>query len=260
RARGLRHGDPDRHRAGGAVHRVHRRQHGEHGGARADGRDRGAEGARLLAAPGVRHAVRRGDPALDARRAARRLRRARDHRLPAPGRRRLEPRARPARQLRRHQHDPGAGAVPGLLRRDAVGRGALVRRRAAAGGADAARGVLSVFLPLRYPLANLAARRTRTLLTVGVVALVVVATTLFSGLVSSLKRTLVATGHERNLIVLRKGSTNDGSSSLPLEAFQALRFFEGVARGPDGQPLASPELVVQPFFRTTSGGRENVPG
>jgi len=115
-----------------------------------------------------------------------------------------------------------------------------------------------VFLPLRYPLANLAARRTRTLLTVGVVALVVVATTLFAGLVSSLKRTLVSTGHPRNLIVLRKGSTNDGSSSLPLEAFQALRFFEGVARGPDGEPLASPELVVQPFFHKPGGGRENV--
>jgi len=114
-----------------------------------------------------------------------------------------------------------------------------------------------VFLPLRYPLANLAARRTRTALTVGVVALVVVATTLFSGLVSSLKETLVSTGHPRNLIVLRKGSTNDGSSSLPLEAFQALRYFEGVARE-GGEPLASPELVVQPFFRTASGGRENV--
>ena len=115
-----------------------------------------------------------------------------------------------------------------------------------------------MFLPLRYPLANLAARRTRTLLTVGVVALVVVATTLFAALVSSLKQTLVSTGHPRNLIVLRKGSTNDGSSSLPLEAFQALRWFDGVARGADGEPLASPELVVQPFFRTTGGGRENV--
>lgn len=115
-----------------------------------------------------------------------------------------------------------------------------------------------MLLPLRYPLGNLAARRARTLLTVGVVALVVVATTLFSGLVSSLKQTLVSTGHPRNLIVLRKGSTNDGSSSLPLEAFQALRFFEGVARGPDDEPLASPELVVQPFFRTLAGGRENV--
>lgn len=115
-----------------------------------------------------------------------------------------------------------------------------------------------MLLPLRYPLANLAARRTRTLLTVGVVALVVVATTLFAGLVSSLQQTLVSTGHPRNLIVLRKGSTNDGSSALPLEAFQALRWFDGVARDANGEPLASPELVVQPFFRTTGGGRENV--
>jgi ABC-type lipoprotein release transport system permease subunit len=113
-------------------------------------------------------------------------------------------------------------------------------------------------LPLRYPLANLAARRTRTLLTVSVVALVVVATTLFGSVISSLQRTLVSTGDPRNLIVLRKGSTNDGSSILSLEAFQALRFFEGVARDASGEPLASPELVVQPFFRSQAGGRENV--
>jgi ABC-type lipoprotein release transport system permease subunit len=113
-------------------------------------------------------------------------------------------------------------------------------------------------LPLRYSLGNLAARRTRTALTVGVIALVVVATSLFSGLVSSLTRTLVSTGDERTLVVLRKGSTNDGSSSVPLEAFQALRHFEGVAADAGGEPLASPELVVQPFFDTKDGGRENV--
>ena len=112
-------------------------------------------------------------------------------------------------------------------------------------------------LPLRYPLGNLAARRMRTGLTVGVIALVVVATTLFGSLISSLKRTLVSTGDARNLIVLRKGSTNDGSSILPLEAFQGVRFFEGVARDANGDPLVSPELVVQPFFKTESG-RENV--
>ncbi len=113
-------------------------------------------------------------------------------------------------------------------------------------------------LPLRYPLGNLAARRMRTGLTVSVIALVVVATTLFGSLISSLQRTLVSSGDPRNLIVLRKGSTNDGSSILPLEAFQAVRFFEGVARNASGEPLVSPELVVQPFFRTGNGGRENV--
>jgi putative ABC transport system permease protein len=115
-----------------------------------------------------------------------------------------------------------------------------------------------VALPLRYPLGNLAARRARTLLTVGVIALVVVATTLFAGLVSSLKRTLASSGDPRNLIVLRKGSTNDGSSMLSLDSYQALRFFPGVARDASGDPLASPELVVQPFLRTREGGRENV--
>ena len=113
-------------------------------------------------------------------------------------------------------------------------------------------------LPLRYAFGNLAARRTRTVLTVSVIALVVVATTLFSGLVSSLKRSFVASGNPRNLIVLRKGATNDGSSAVPLEAYQALRFFDGVARDAKGSPLASPELVVQPFFHTPAGGRENV--
>jgi ABC-type lipoprotein release transport system permease subunit len=115
-----------------------------------------------------------------------------------------------------------------------------------------------VALPLRYPLRSLAHRRLRTGLTVAVVALVVIATTLFLALVSSLRRTLVSTGSPENLIVLRKGSDNDGSSQLPLDAYQAVRFFEGIAKNAQGEPLASPELVVQPFFFRPDGGRENV--
>jgi cell division protein FtsX len=83
-------------------------------------------------------------------------------------------------------------------------------------------------LPLRYSVGNLLARPLRTGLTVAVVAGVVLATTLFVGLVSSLQRTLVSTGSERNLIVLRKGSTNDGSSALSLEAYQTIRWFPGI--------------------------------
>jgi ABC-type lipoprotein release transport system permease subunit len=113
-------------------------------------------------------------------------------------------------------------------------------------------------LPLRYPLGNLAARRLRTGLTVGVIALVVLATTLFAGLVSSLERTLVTTGSERNLVVMRKGATNDGSSAVTLDAYQNVRFFEGIERDAAGNPLVSPELVVQPFFMRENGGRENV--
>jgi ABC-type antimicrobial peptide transport system permease subunit len=115
-----------------------------------------------------------------------------------------------------------------------------------------------VALPLSYSLRSLFARRLRTTLTVAVIALVVVATTLFLGLISSLKRTLVTTGDARNLIVMRKGSSNDGSSQLTLQALQDIRYFEGIARDPAGEPTISPELVVQPFFWREDGGRENV--
>ncbi|MGH3053678.1 MAG: ABC transporter permease [Gaiellaceae bacterium] len=102
------------------------------------------------------------------------------------------------------------------------------------------------------------ARPARSAMTASVVALVVVASSLFLGLISSLKRTVVSTGDPRNLVVMRKGSDNDGSSQLSLEAYQALRYFDGIARDGEDRPLASPELVVQPFLRTKDGGRENV--
>jgi putative ABC transport system permease protein len=113
-------------------------------------------------------------------------------------------------------------------------------------------------LPISYSVLNVAARPGRSLMTAGVIALVVVASTLFLGLISSLKRTLVSSGDPMNLIVMRKGSDNDGSSQLSLEAFQAIKYFDGIARDAEDRPLASPELVVQPFFRTKTGGRENV--
>jgi putative ABC transport system permease protein len=113
-------------------------------------------------------------------------------------------------------------------------------------------------LPLSYSLRNVAARPGRSVATASVVALVVVACSLFLGLISSLKRTVVTTGDPLNLIVLRKGSDNDGSSALPLEAYRAIKYFDGIARDGDDHPLVSPELVVQPFFRTRGGGRENV--
>ncbi len=113
-------------------------------------------------------------------------------------------------------------------------------------------------LPLSYSVRNVTARPARSLMTAGVIALVVVACTLFLGLISSLRRTLVSSGEPLNLVVLRKGSDNDGSSQLTIEAYQAIRYFDGIARTADDQPLVSPELVVQPFFRTIDGGRENV--
>jgi ABC-type lipoprotein release transport system permease subunit len=113
-------------------------------------------------------------------------------------------------------------------------------------------------LPLSYSFKNVAARPMRSVMSASVIALVVIACSLFLGLISSLKRTMTSSGDPLNLVVMRKGSDNDGASWLPLEAYQAIRFFDGIARDNADQPLASPELVVQPFFHTLAGGRENV--
>lgn len=127
-----------------------------------------------------------------------------------------------------------------------------------AAGGDPRQGRRRAALPFSYALRNVGARPVRSLLTAAVIALVVVACTLFLGLISSLKQTLVSSGDPRNLVVLRKGSDNDGSSQVPIAAYHAVRFLDGIERDDQDRPLVSPELVVQPFFQTRDGGRENV--
>lgn len=95
-------------------------------------------------------------------------------------------------------------------------------------------------------------------MTASVIALVVAACSLLLALISSLKATLATSGHPLNLVVLRKGSGNDGSSMLTPAAFRAVRYWDGIQRDASDRPLVSPELVVQPFFYRVGGGRENV--
>jgi len=113
-------------------------------------------------------------------------------------------------------------------------------------------------VPLAYNVRNLLVRRWTTVFTMGGIALVVAATMLLAALIGGLQEMLASTGEADNLVVLRKGATSDGSSQMTRDAALALRAFSGVARDPAGEPLASRELVNQPFVRTRSGGRENV--
>src|SRR5688572_22143330 len=112
-------------------------------------------------------------------------------------------------------------------------------------------------LPLRYSYEHVKARRGRSAATAIIIATVVLATALFSGLVSSIRRTVVSTGSERNLVVLRQGASDDGSSFVTLEDYRRLRLLPEIARNAAGEPLASPELVVQPSFVRPDGSREN---
>ena len=113
-------------------------------------------------------------------------------------------------------------------------------------------------IPVAYSVRSLLVRRWTSAFTAGGIALVVAVTVLLAALVGGLKEMLIATGEPDNLIVMRKGSTNDGSSFLPRDPALVLRTMEGVARGTDGVALTSPEIINQPFMHTRDGGRENV--
>ena len=113
-------------------------------------------------------------------------------------------------------------------------------------------------IPLAYPVRSLLVRKWTSAFTAGGVALVVTSMLLLLSLVGGLRRMLASSGDPSNVVVLRKGSTNDGVSQVPRDAALSLRTMQGVARGDEGQPLASPELVNQPFMVTNGGGREIV--
>ena len=115
-----------------------------------------------------------------------------------------------------------------------------------------------MLVPIAYGTRSLFVRRWTSIFTAGGIGLVVAVTILLAGLVGGLQRMLVGTGDPDNLVVLRKGATNDGSSFLTREAVQIVRALPGIATGADGRPLVSPEIINQPFMRTREGGRENV--
>ena len=115
-----------------------------------------------------------------------------------------------------------------------------------------------MIVPLSYNTRSQLVRRWTSLFTAGGIGLVVAVTLLLSGLVGGLRQMLVGTGDPDNLVVMRKGATNDGSSFLTRESVRIVRALPGIARDAEGRPMVSPEIVNQPFIRTRDGGRENV--
>src|SRR4051812_34982067 len=99
-------------------------------------------------------------------------------------------------------------------------------------------------IPLAYNLRNLVVRKTTTIMTALGIALTVAVLLAILALVDGLRSTLAVSGDPLHVIVLRKGSTSEVVSNFTRTGFQDLKFKQGIARGKDGQPLASLELVT----------------
>ena len=99
-------------------------------------------------------------------------------------------------------------------------------------------------IPTHYIARNLWVRKLTTALTAGGMALVVFVFAAVLMLDAGLKATLVATGSPDNVVVIRQGAQTEVQSGISRDQAGLIETAPEVARGADGQPLVSKEVVV----------------
>jgi putative ABC transport system permease protein len=98
-------------------------------------------------------------------------------------------------------------------------------------------------IPFSYNIRNLVVRKTTTIMTAVGIALTVAVLLAVLALVAGLRSAFASTGDPLHVLVLRKGGNAELTSIVTQESFQVIKSFPGIAKGPDGQPLASLEVI-----------------
>lgn len=109
-------------------------------------------------------------------------------------------------------------------------------------------------VPVNYSYRNLIVRWRTTLMTAAGFTLVVTALIIMLAFITGVQKVSVVTGESENVMVLKKGATDEVLSEVSYrQAFQ-IETAPGVLRGTSGRPLASRELfmVISPTNLETS--------
>src|SRR5256885_12139327 len=96
-------------------------------------------------------------------------------------------------------------------------------------------------VPITYNIRNLIERKGTTLMTAVGIALTVAVLVTAMALTAGLTTVFAGSGDPRNIIVMRKGTNAELSSTVSTETYQIIREMSGIARGPNGEPMVSPE-------------------
>ncbi len=99
-------------------------------------------------------------------------------------------------------------------------------------------------IPFSYIVRNLGARKLTTVLTAGGMALVVYVFAAVLMLSAGLEQTLVATGQDDNVVVIRRSSQTEVQSSVDRDSAGIVESLPDIATGQDGHKLTSREPVV----------------
>jgi ABC-type lipoprotein release transport system permease subunit len=109
-------------------------------------------------------------------------------------------------------------------------------------------------IPLIYNIRSVRQRPVSTLTTALGMALVVLVFVAMMALSRGFRAAIVETGSRDNVLVVRSGADNELTSGLSRETAQTITSMPFVARGPDGRPLASPEVYVLVSLDRLDGG------
>ncbi|HEY3178145.1 MAG TPA: ABC transporter permease [Casimicrobiaceae bacterium] len=99
-------------------------------------------------------------------------------------------------------------------------------------------------IPINYIARNLVARRLTTILTAGGMALVVYVFATVLMLAAGLQQTLVSTGQDDNVVVIRRSAQTEVQSGVDRRQASVIESLPDIATGADGQRLISKEPVV----------------
>lgn len=114
-------------------------------------------------------------------------------------------------------------------------------------------------IPIVYNLRSVRARWTSAIVAVlGIAGTVGVFVAMLS-LARGFKATLVSSGSVDNAIVMRAGATSEMTGGVGIDAVKIIQDAPGIARGADGQPLVTAEVVlVAPIPLISTGTDANV--
>lgn len=115
-------------------------------------------------------------------------------------------------------------------------------------------------LTVSYNLRSMIVRKGTAAMTAMGIAMVVAVFVMTLSIAQGFQSTLTASGSPDNAIILRKGATSETVSAVLRPQLPLVESLPQIARGPDGRPLASPELVVIISLpRRTDNQPANVP-
>ncbi len=113
-------------------------------------------------------------------------------------------------------------------------------------------------IPIKYNIRNLRVRWVTTSLTVLGTALVVASSCVLFGMVEGLQQSLKVSGDPLDLLVLRKGSSNETGSGFDASKVPEIATLSGIQRNKDGVLLCVGELVNIPVCERKNGSRANL--